>query len=384
MNFDFSTSGQIIFGQGSIQRLAEVITGIGGYGMVVMGSHLDGNNPVEDNLISAGIPYTRTVVLREPTMDIIEAGAAEARDKKVDFIIAIGGGSVIDAGKAIGMLASNAGRVLDFVEVVGKGQRFTKPSLPVIAIPTTAGTGSEVTRNAVVSIPQHKVKASLRHPGMVPYKAIIDPGLMLDLPAGITSSTGMDALTQVIEPFTSAKSNPMVDSLCLPAIKMGIQSLPECYSTPHNLEAREKMAYVSLIGGIALTNAGLGAVHGFAAAIGGMKDIPHGAICASMLVPVLEANYLAIMERQPENPARDKYEILTKLLLPPGRRNVEELIKMLYQFTQEIGTPGLGKLGVRTEEYPQIVEKALNASSMKGNPIRLSAEELTNILHISA
>lgn len=372
MKFEFATAQQIIFGRGSIQRLASILPTGSQRCLLVMGRHFTGWQ--EQIPLPTGLECLPYLISGEPNAETVEKGAQLARQKMVDVIIAIGGGSVLDAGKAIAMLAANAGTVLDYIEVVGKGQPISSPSLPLIAIPTTAGTGSEVTRNAVISLPEHQVKASLRAASMLPYAALVDPHLTDDLPPAITASTGMDALTQVIEPYLSSKANDFVDQLCLPAVRMGLKALPTAFHQPDHTEARDQMAYVSLMGGLALANAGLGAVHGFAAALGGMFPLAHGVICACLLPAVVEENYRALTARDPENVVIDKYKILA------DGQSVTSWIESLYQLKSELRIPGLMNMGVSNSHFAEIVSKAARASSMKANPIQLNEEELTHIL----
>ena len=381
MEFEFATSTQIIFGRGSIQKFSTLIPELGSACLVITGRHSNERNPVIEILDRSNVNYHIFTVSGEPTDTVIHQGVAQAVQQKADFILAMGGGSVLDAGKAIGMLVANGGEVLDYIEVVGRGKKISKPSLPVIAIPTTAGTGSEVTKNAVITLTGVKIKASLRSALMLPRLAVVDPELLLSLPPQFTATTGMDALTQVIEPYLSNKANLLTDSLCLPAIRMGFESLSDCYHHPEDIDAREKMAYVSLMGGIALANAGLGAVHGYAAAIGGMFPIAHGAICAGLLPAVFEGNYRTLSGREPGNPALNKYQVLTETIPANKSGTVEGLFDCLYKLQQDIHIPKLTELGFDPARIPEVVEKASVASSMKANPIRLNNHELVDILN---
>jgi alcohol dehydrogenase class IV len=233
----------------------------------------------------------------EPTVDLVRHGTRLARDTGCDLVIALGGGSAIDAGKAIAALLANGGDPLDYLEVVGQAKPLSRPSAPFIAIPTTAGTGSEVTRNAVLASPEDGVKASLRSPHMLPALAVVDPELTLDLPQALTASTGLDALTQLIEPYVSNRANPMTDLYCVEGLRVAASALRRAWRDGHDLAARTDMSFASLLGGLALANAGLGAVHGFAAPLGGMFDAPHGALCATLR---LHASSLAARTPRPE------------------------------------------------------------------------------------
>jgi alcohol dehydrogenase class IV len=267
-----------------------------------------------------------------------------------------------------------------YLEVIGGAKPLTKTPLPFIAIPTTAGTGAEVTRNAVLLSPEHQLKASLRSPKMLASLAIVDPELTYDLPPNITATTGMDALTQLIEPFLCARANPMVDALCREGIPRVSRALPMAFANPRNREAREEMALGSLFGGIALANAGLGAVHGFAAPIGGMFDAPHGAVCAALLPVVLDVNRKALHERAPGSEALRRFSELGRLLTGDERARAEQAIKRVRVLSVELGIPSLGAYGVNESAVPLLCSRAAQASSMKANGITLTADELSEIL----
>jgi len=205
----------------------------------------------------------------EPSLSTIREGVALAKTERCDFVVGFGGGSAIDAGKAIAAMLTNPGDVLDYLEIIGQGKVLKSNSAPFLAIPTTAGTGSEVTRNAVLASPEHRLKVSLRSPYLQPRIALVDPELALELPAALTATTGLDALTQLIEAYVSCRANPMTDALCAEGIRRAARSLRRACDDGHNLAAREDMALASLLSGIALANAGLGAVHGFAGPIAG-------------------------------------------------------------------------------------------------------------------
>src|ERR1017187_6933228 len=276
MRFEFATATRIVFGPGTVREVPAAAAEMGRPALVVTRASADFKRTG-----IAGVPFPIHFPIHgEPTVDMVRQGTQLARDAACDLVIALGGGSAIDAGKAIAALLANGGDPLDYLEVVGQAKPLTRPSAPFIAIPTTAGTGSEVTRNAVLASPEHGVKASLRSPHMLPALAVVDPELTLDLPPALTASTGLDALTQLIEPYVSIRANPMADLFCTEGIGRTAAALPQVWEDGHNREARAAMAWASLLGGLALANAGLGAVHGFAAPVGGMFPAPHGAICA--------------------------------------------------------------------------------------------------------
>ena len=299
MRFEFATAAQIVFGPGAVQETASLAKGFGRSALLVTGQGGADPSRVLGQLNSQGFGVTSFEVPGEPTVDLVIRGAKIAREQGCEWVIAFGGGSVIDAGKAISALLTNPGDIYDYLEVIGKGQPIPNPAAPLVAIPTTAGTGAEVTRNAVLLSPQHRFKVSMRSPTMLPRVAIVDPELTYSLPPAVTASTGMDALTQLIEPFVSARANPIIDPICKEGIQRGARSLRKAFRSGQDAQAREDMSLASLMGGLALANAGLGAVHGFASPIGGMFPAPHGAVCARLLGPVMQANLTALRERAP-------------------------------------------------------------------------------------
>ena len=227
-------------------------------------------------------------------MDLVRTAVAVAREHGSDVVVAIGGGSVIDTGKAVAMLLGNGGDPLDYLEVIGAGQAITRPSAPCIAVPTTAGTGAEVTANAVLASPAHRVKTSLRSRTMIPWAALVDPLLTVSCPPSVTAASGMDALTQCLEPFVSPMANPLTDAVAREGMRRAAAGLRSAYDDGSNLSARADMSLASVAGGMALANAKLGAVHGLAGVIGGTIAMPHGVACAALLVPVMEANVAAL------------------------------------------------------------------------------------------
>jgi alcohol dehydrogenase class IV len=296
------------------------------------------------------------------------------------MVIGLGGGSVLDTGKAIAALVTNPGDVLDYLEVIGKGQPFVSPPLPYIAIPTTAGTGAEVTRNAVLESGQHNVKVSLRSPLMLPRIALVDPALTYHLPPEITASSGLDALTQLIEPFVSIKANPLTDAICRAGMLHAARSLRRAYDNGADEEAREGMSIASLFGGLALTNAALGAAHGFAGPLGGMLHAPHGVLCARFLPLVMEANIKAMESRQPEHPALPRYMEIARILTGDQRASVYDGVRWTDELVNDLNIPRLSAYGMSQQDFPEAVHKTQNASSFKGNPITLNERELTEIL----
>ena len=380
IQFEFATAARIIFGTGSLGHLESLMAGMGRRALVVLGGSGQRAEPVIQHLVFKSIAYTTFNVLGEPTTATAREGTALARREGCDFVIGIGGGSVIDAGKAIAALLTNGGDPLDYLEVIGRGQPLTKAAAPYIAIPTTAGTGAEVTRNAVLGSPEHLVKVSLRSPLMLPAVALIDPELTLTLPPPITASTGLDALTQVIEPYVSPQATPLTDGFCLDGMHRAARSLRTAYRNGDDLDAREDMALASLEGGLALANAKLGAVHGFAGVFGGMFDSPHGAVCAALLPPVMEVNLRALLERQPDSEALYRYEEIAQILTGDPDATALDGVVWVEKLVEDLLIPGLGSYGLTKADFPALIQKAGRSSSMKGNPIKLTDEELAEIL----
>lgn len=380
MQFEFSTAGQILFGPGMIRKVPELVKDYGKRVLLITGQRRAYAGELTRMLEEIHTHIENLVIAKEPTLTDIELGVLQARETGCEVMIGLGGGSSLDAAKAIGALAPNSGSPLDYLEVVGEGKSPTTVSLPVIAIPTTAGTGSEVTRNAVVAVPEAQVKVSLRHKMMLPRAAVVDPELTLSLPPEITASTGMDALTQVIEPYVSRKANVFTDGICREGILRAARALPRAFEHGEDLEARTGMSLVSLYGGLALANSGLGAVHGFAAPLGGMYPIPHGTACAAMLAPVMRTNLRVLQEREPENPALERYTDIARWLT--GYRDAAAMdgVVWIEELCQKMQIPRLNLFGVADIDLTAIAAKAAEANSMKANPIRLSKEELVAIL----
>src|SRR6266404_466425 len=315
MRFEFATATRIIFGAGTLREVGPLAREFGNRTLVVTGRDPSRAKQLTAFLGDHGITSVTLAVPGEPEIETVQNGAALAKQEDCDFVVSFGGGSALDSGKAIAAMLTNNGNVLDFLEVIGQGKSLTKPSAPFIAIPTTAGTGSEVTRNAVLASPQHRVKVSLRSPFMLPKIALIDPELTYDLPPSITASTGLDALTQLIEPYVSSRANPMTDAICADGLRRVARSIRPAFEKGRNVtSARKDMAAASLFGGMGLANAGLGAVHGFAGPIGGMFPAPHGAVCAAFLPHVMEVNLRALRERDPGNDALARYDVIGRVL----------------------------------------------------------------------
>ena len=379
MHFEFATAARIIFGPGTITQLGPIARSFGTRALFVEGvSGARTVGPIEQ-LRVAGIAISEFHVSGEPTVASVLSGVAQARTQGCDLIIGMGGGSVIDTGKAIAALLANPGDIYDYLEVVGKGGPLPNAAAPYIAVPTTGGTGAEVTRNAVLAVTESRVKVSLRSPSMLPRLALIDPELTYGLPPSITASSGLDALTQLIEPFLSNASNAVTDSVCRDGIRRVARSLRRAYEAD-DPSAREDMSLAALFGGMALANAKLGAAHGFAGPIGGMFPAPHGAICARLLPLVMEANLHAIQDRVPELPVLSRFTEVSRLLTGNPDSLAEDGVRWLQGLCTELEIPPLNIYGITRSDFPGIISASRMASSMKGNPILLTDAELTNIL----
>jgi alcohol dehydrogenase class IV len=372
MAFDFSTARRIVFGPGSFAQLPNLSVAHGRCALI-----LTGKNPLRHSqgLGEWAAEFPRYAIAGEPDFALVRHVLDLARSTHCDSVIAIGGGSVLDAGKAVAMLLANGGDPLDYAEVIGLAKPVLRPSLPMIAVPTTAGAGSEVTKNAVLRCRERSVKVSLRSPQMLPAVALVDPDLTISMPPEVTAATGLDALSQVVEPFVSVRATELTDTLCRDGMRRIARSLEAAFRCGGDRVAREDMALGALYGGMALANAGLGAVHGFAAAIGGMFDAPHGAVCAALLAPVMEANL-----RGASPALRERYAEVARLLTGRNGAAPEESVLWVRELTSRLGIGGLGSLGLQAGQMPEVCRRAANASSMRGNPVALDQEALERIL----
>ncbi len=380
MTFDFATSNRIIFGCGAVAKLPTLAAAFGNRLFLLSGSDQSRIAHLLFELRKNNLNIIDWQVRGEPDTDLIRAACKQARKSDCDLVVAIGGGSVIDSGKAIAALLTNRDDLYDYLEIIGRGKPLEHPSAPCIAVPTTSGTGSEVTRNAVLRSPEDAVKVSMRSAHMLPEIALVDPELTLSLPPGITAGTGLDALTQVIEPYVSIKANPLTDALCREAIQRAGRSLLRACKNGSDLQAREDMSLVSLFGGLALANAKLGAVHGFAAPVGGRYNAPHGLICGRLLPEVVQINLQALRQRQPQSPALQRYQDIAAGLTQKQGATAEEGIEWLRYLVAELHLPGLREIGVQKKDIDELVNKARKSGSMKGNPIELNDKELKNII----
>jgi alcohol dehydrogenase class IV len=375
--FEFATARRIIFGADHATELGTLTAGLGARALVCTGAHPERYAEVLDRI---ELPTTVYRVTDEPTVDMARAAIESARQHGADCVVGLGGGSALDMGKAVAMLLGNGGDPLDYLEIIGRGQPITRPSIPYVAVPTTAGTGAEVTANAVLGSPEHGRKASLRSTSMLPRIALVDPLLTLRCPPAVTASSGLDALTQCLEPYVSNRANPLTDGLAREGLRRAAVGLRRAYADGADVPARTDMAVCSLIGGLSLANAKLGAVHGFAGPIGGVVNAPHGAVCAALLAPVVETNVRALRARAPSSPALVKYEDAARLLTGRSDASIDDGIAWIRETVELLKVPGLGAFGVKPDHAADLVAKARTASSMQGNPIELTDDELHAIV----
>jgi alcohol dehydrogenase class IV len=380
MRFEFATVNRIIFGPGVLKQVGSLVREYGQRALVASGWAIDRANVLVDMLKGQGIDIVTLQVTGEPTTDLVRQGTLLARQADSQVIIGFGGGSAIDTAKAIAALLTNQGDPLDYLEVIGSGRLLLKLSAPCIAIPTTAGTGAEVTRNAVLLSPEHRVKVSLRSSYMLPRVAVVDPELTYSLPPAITASTGMDALAQLIEPFVSIKANPVTDAFCREGMQRAARSLRTAFETRDNAVAREDMALASLLGGLALANAGLGAVHGFAGVIGGMFPAPHGAICARLLPAVMAINVSALSERQPDHVSLRRYDEVAQILTANPSAIAQDGVIWVEELYEALQIPALGTYNMDNGDLSELVAKSAVSSSMQANPIKLTQDEMCEVL----
>jgi alcohol dehydrogenase class IV len=375
--FEFATAGKIVAGAGRAAELPGMVAGLGSRVLVCTGA-----DPARRGglLAGLGLPAVVVTVAAEPTVELARAGVAAAREHGADVVAAVGGGSVIDLAKAVAMLLGNGGDPLDYLEVIGSGRKITQPAVPCVAVPTTAGTGAEVTANAVLASPAHGLKASLRSPLMIPRVALVDPELTVSCPPRVTAASGLDALTQCLEPFVSVRANPLTDGLAREGLRRAAAGLRAAYADGRDPGARADMAMCSLLGGIALANAKLGAVHGLAGVIGGTTDVPHGVACAALLAPVVEANVRALRSGQPGGPALDRYAEAARLLTGRPAASIDDGLTWIRETASLLDVPGLAAFGIGPQHAGDVAAKAARSSSMQGNPVTLTPGDLRAIV----
>ena len=390
----FSTARlpRIVFGEGRLAELPELVTSYGRRALLVIGSRFFAASPlfadVLEALAAAGVKCDHVEIAAEPSPAIVDQAVARFRPDRIEVVVAIGGGSVLDAAKAIAGLLPTGQSVLDHLEEVGRGIPYRGPALPLIAAPTTAGTGSEATRNAVISAPgRDGFKRSFRHDLLVPQVALVDPQLTWTCPSDVTAASGMDAITQLLEAYVSPNASPFTDPLAtagLAAAGPALVDAARAGAAPEGRPARSAMAYAALLSGICLAQAGLGAVHGLASPLGAFFPIPHGAACGTLVAAATAANIAALGDRAPGHAALSRYAEAGRALAGCGISDPEaarcDLIQRLARWTEELGMPRLGAYGVESQHVPWIVRHS-RAGSMKTNPIELTDEELASILY---
>lgn len=365
--FSILTPPRILFGRGEVVRAPALVAAFGARGVIVHGTGTARAAP----LIAALDAITITCPT-EPTLAMLEAALGTARSHAPAWVLAIGGGAVIDMGKALAAMIPQPTPVHNHLEGVGPAHPLTAPPLPFIAIPTTAGTGAEVTKNAVIGLPDLGRKVSLRDDRMIARLAIIDPALTDHCPKAVTLASGLDAITQCIEPFVSIKATPYTDAITQAAIPMGLSALIRLMHA-EDPAARDAMAFVSLTGGLALANAGLGAVHGFAGVIGGMTGAAHGAICGALLPHVISMNLARVAD-----PARLK--AVCGMIGAAFGTTADRAPAALAAFGRQHGLQTLSAMGLAPADHAQVARIAQTASSMKGNPVALSLDDLCAVL----
>lgn len=380
MGFEFATASRIIFGVGTAEDAGALAAGFGRRAFVLTGRRGKRAAPIVEGLRATHVETVTFAVPDEPTTDLVRQGTARARAADCDLVVGMGGGSVIDAGKAVAALLTNGGDPLDYLEVIGRGLPITQPAAPYVALPTTAGTGAEVTANAVLASPEHGQKVSLRSRHLLPRVALVDPALTYSMDPALTAATGLDAFTQVLEPFVSHMANPVTDALCREGLTRVAGSLRRAHRDGEDTAAREDMALASLFGGLALANAKLGAVHGLAGVLGGMFDAPHGALCGRLLPFVMETNVTALRARAPESPALERYDEAARILKGESDVDAADGVAWVADLCAALDVPGLAAYGISPGVFPEVIEKAMVSSSMKGNPIELTTSELRTVL----
>jgi alcohol dehydrogenase class IV len=374
--FDLALPRRVLFGPGRADELAGLLPSLGERLLLCTGRDTSRYR----RLLGDVEPVAVVPVVHEPTVDDLRAATDAARAAGVDSVVAIGGGSALDLAKAVAVLLGNGTDPSAHLEVVGRGLPFAKPAVPFVAVPTTAGTGAEATANAVFAAPEHGRKASIRSPHMLAAVALVDPLLTLGCPPAVTASSGLDALTQCLEPYVSPKANPATDALASEGLRRGARSLRTAYTHGDDRAAREDMALCSLFGGVALANAKLGAVHGLAGVVGGMVDAAHGAVCAALLAPVVDANVRALRERDPASAALDRYVTAARLLTGRDDASIDDGTAWLRETVVALDVPPLGAVGLAPEQHAEVAAKAAASSSMQGNPVLLDESELVAVL----
>jgi len=380
MRFEFATAARIIFGKGTVRDVGPLASEMGDRAFVVTGSTTARAEALLEGLNEYKIKCVTFSISGEPTAAMAKAAVKQAREAESNLVISIGGGSALDTGKVVAAMLTNSGQLEDYLEVVGDNKPLTRCPVPNIAIPTTAGTGAEVTRNAVLGLPEYGVKVSMRSNLMLPRLAVVDPVLTYSMPPAVTASTGLDALTQLIEAYVSNKSNALTDGICLEGLKRAGRSLQQAYEEGGNKAAREDMSIASLFGGLALANAKLGAVHGLCGPLGGMISAGHGVICGVLLPHVMRANVQALQKRAGDSEILARYDDVARILTRAATARAADGLNWVQEICRALKLPSLGEFGLKEKDFHTIIAKCRKSSSMKGNPIVLTDDELMEIL----
>lgn len=386
--FEFTAPPLVVFGAGSLDRLGELASRLGRRAWLVTGAGaLERAGVVTraiERLAAAGISVARQSVAGEPDTATADRGAREAKVAGCDLVVGLGGGSALDAAKAVACLLGNGGEALDYLEVVGRGRPVTKPSVPFVAVPTTAGTGSEATRNAVLADAASGVKASIRHESLLPRVALLDPALTHSLPPEVTARTGLDAIVQLVEPYVSKRDHPMVDALALEGLRRAAPALPRAYADGGDAEARADMLLASFWSGLALAHAGLGVAHALAGPLGGAFPVPHGVACAATMPYAMAANLAAAARGEAAPDTLRRYADVARAMGAAGPEGDEEAavagVEHVRALCALLNVPKLSAYGVTRAAIPSLVERARATSSMKANPADLSGADLAEIL----
>ena len=380
MKFEFATATRILFGPGAATGIGQEAATLGRRAFVLTGARPERALPLLRRLENHHVMHTEFRVVEEPTTALVMDAVREAGTRGCDLVIGIGGGSVLDAGKAVAALLTNGGDRMQYLEVIGEGRPLQRPSAPYIAVPTTAGTGAEVTRNAVLEAPSHKVKVSMRSPFMLPRLALVDPEMSYSMPPALTAATGLDALTQVLEAFVSRNANPLTDGICREGLRRAARSLVRAFDNGRDHQAREDMCLASLCGGLALANAKLGAVHGMAGPFGGTFRAPHGAVCGRLLPFVAAVTIGALRERDPGSPAIGRFQEAAQVFTGDREATAEDGAAWLRTLCDRLDVPALSAYGFSAEHSADLIAKSIRSSSMRGHPVDLTAAELKMIL----
>ncbi|RMG25205.1 MAG: iron-containing alcohol dehydrogenase [Bacteroidetes bacterium] len=383
-SFQFAPCPKLYVGAGSFDGLPAHIQSLGAKALLVTGrSSLEASpfwSYLQQGLDQRGIPYAHWRIEGEPSPGQVDDCVQSHRQAGIEVVVAIGGGSVLDGGKAISAMLMEQGGVKQYLEGVGSRQPSGR-KVPFIAVPTTAGTGSEATKNAVLSEPGPQgYKKSLRHERFVPDMAVVDPRLTLSCPPHITAASGMDAFTQLLEAYLSTAASPLTDALALEGLAAIRKGLPEAFEQGHSTEARSQMAYAALLSGLCLANAGLGLVHGFASSVGGRHHIPHGALCARLMGPVNRITLRAIFRSQQDQQALHKYAQAGRLFTQKEKQSpayyATFLIELIEAWTAAFHLPSLSDYHINSQHFPEIIDH----TSHKNHPVSLSRAELLEIL----